>query len=145
MRIPGSKADTSKEQVQVLSNEPVKDVVLSVPVVVGATIGAEGFDNGVDRNAVPIDLIAPVIADATAKGRQDVPEGPPPKKIRTFRIINPGGKTVNDPHGSGRVHLHEGKEITTAHHDIRALQKQGVRLDEVTDLSPTDVAPIYVD
>jgi hypothetical protein len=76
---------------------------------------------------------------------QSVEQGPPPeaKKARKFRVLNRGGVHVNDPTGGGRVHLHEGKEISESHYPIRKFQQQGVKLLEITDLDDDAPAPAY--
>ena len=40
---------------------------------------------------------------------------------------------ILDSTGGFRTTLRRGKEITSAHYDLRALQRQGVRLREITD------------
>lgn len=139
MRVQGAQAEQKKgEKVEVLSTGAIPEVNLSPPTVVGATPGAEdsagSFDNAVARETVNLTEVSPVVGDATTKGRKELPANAEVKPVRTFRVMNAGGKFVQDSSGSGRVHLHEGKEIANAHYDIRKLQQQGLRLQEITHL-----------
>lgn len=138
------RVDKSKETVEVLSTAPIKDRVLHAPVVIGATPGATNdlgdFDNSISKeDAVQMATLAPVIADATTVGRQELPKDEAPPKPRIYRVMK--DKTLQDAHGSGRITMHEGKEISSAHHDIRKLQKQGLRLKDITDLDEDEAAP----
>ncbi len=133
------------EQVEVLSNKPIADVILHPPTVIGTTPGTHGehgdFDTAVAAESVQLTAVAPVIADATAKGRQELPEEEAAPAIRTFAVL--ADKTVRDGHGSGRVTFHTGKEITNQHYNIRDLMKQGLKLREITGLEADEPIPNY--
>jgi hypothetical protein len=120
------------ERVEVLGNGPIPDIKLGPAGVIGDTPGAEKFEEGaIQREHIDVVSVAPIIGDATAKHpERDLPAG---RSIRTFRVVNPGGKHVNDVTGGGRVFLHEGKEITNQHYDLRRLQQQGLRIKEIED------------
>ncbi len=131
------------EQVETIGHGPIPEINLGPVAVAGQTPGAEGFEEPIAREGFDVQHAAPVMADATSRGRKALPEGAEFKKERTFRVLNPGGKHVNDPNGGGRVHLHEGKELKTTHYNLRELQKQGVKLQEVTDV-PDDMPVVDV-
>jgi hypothetical protein len=144
MRVPNTAKDRG-ERVEVLSQAAIKDVNLGPTTVVGPTPGTmmsdgSSIDNGVPRESIDLVKVAPVIADATANAKE-LPTGAEVTKIRRFRVLNQNGKHVNDPSAGGRVFIHEGKEITTQHYDIRKLQQQGVRLKEITDVAEDE--PIF--
>jgi hypothetical protein len=130
MRVQSKRAG---EQVEVMGSGPIPDVKLGPVSVYGETPGAGEFDASIPREAADLQNVVPVIADATerSRARDEALEATIPRP-RIFRVTNPGGRHVNTG-DSGRVHLHEGKELSTSHYNIRALEKQGLNLVEVKD------------
>lgn len=133
------------EQVTVLSTGQIPEINLSPP---GNRLnGNEG--QPVDRSSVNPMQVAPIKADArdaplalpVGYGMKPVMQGTPDEdvpKMRMFRVEKT--MQVLDPTSQSRTTLREGKEISSAHYNIRALQRQGVKLRDITDLDPN--API---
>lgn len=87
-------------------------------------------------NAAPVvrnALEAPPLR-AVHPGTQVVMKGADESEVpkqKVFRVEEDAN--ILDSTGGFRTKLRRGKEITQAHYDIRALQRQGVRLKEITD------------
>jgi hypothetical protein len=107
--------------VQTLSNGPI-------PKIETHHTTGEG-DGQIEKVMLDPRQVAPVVGDATAAGRQERAPAEPP---RLFQVIE--SKSVLDQVSGTRTMLRAGKEISTQHYDVRALQRQGVKLKEVTDL-----------
>lgn len=96
----------------------------------------------VDLPAVDDQSRSGVIGSALDRGPQRKPgEGPPPP--RRFRVTKGGTIFQGGEMGTGgyRTTLREGKEISALHYDIRALQQQGIRLEEIKDEPQLDEDP----
>jgi hypothetical protein len=134
--------DKKDEHVQVLDSNPIpREVDLSPPN--GRLVPELGAP--VDRASIDPMQVAPVVRSAldgpparTSSGvaiprsqgvsNEDVPPA------RMFRVE--AEKTIVDRTSGARTKLREGKEISSAHYDIRDLQRQGVKLRDITDLDP---------
>ena len=80
-----------------------------------------------DRKLAPVeeqDAAATTPKGSAVKPSDDEPEGP---RVRYFTVVRGGVAQVN----GFRTRLKEGKEIDTLNYNIRALQRQGIRLAEI--------------
>lgn len=132
------------EQVTVLAAGQIKEVDMSPP---GNRLSGEA--QPIDRNMVDPMQVAPIKRDAreaplvqpNGLGNKPVMQGTPDEdvpKVRLYRVEKTA--QVLDATSQSRTTLREGKEISASHYDIRALQRQGVKLRDITDLDPN--API---
>jgi hypothetical protein len=89
---------------------------------------AEVEVSGISHRVVELGVPGPsvLVADATARSRRPVEDGPPVKRYRIVR-----GGTVRDAKTGTRVTIHEGKEIDSLNYDVRDLQKQGIRVAKI--------------
>lgn len=101
----------------------------------------------VDRSTIDPMQVAPVVRDATEppvlragfglatspimKGTSEA-ETP---KVRVYRVEKDAA--IVDRTSGARTKLREGKEISESHYQIRDLQRQGVKLRDITDIDPT--------
>ncbi len=120
----GSDPQKKDEKIEVLSRGPIPEIDMSrAPTVIDG--------EQVTRETVDVADGAPVVADATARNRQpDGVEQPAPPQL--YRVE--ATKQVLD--NGARVTLREGKEVSTAHYNIRDLQRQGVRLRRIQTSDP---------
>lgn len=138
---PDSKND---EKIEVMSTLPVKEVDFSPP---GRKLDPNiNPDAAFDRSAVDPNKTAPIVRDATQapvlRVGQGLATGPvlkgspeeDVKPARTYRVEKEMG--IVDRTSGGRTKLREGKEIQDKHYNIRDLQRQGVKLRDITDLDP---------
>lgn len=134
----GSKQD---EKIQVLNTNPFpKEVDLSPK---NGQLDAS-FDP-TDRRSVDPNVAAPIVRNAldapplrvglgvtnpvmVGSSEEEAP------KVRVYRVE--AEKSIVDRTSGARTKLREGKEITSQHYDIRDLQRQGVKLRDITDVDP---------
>lgn len=123
--------DTANEHVQVLNPGGPREVRLAPRGF------AHGLPPGVDDESLveqpPMVDGAPIVADATARNKPIADKDVPPP-VRKFQIVKGGSALVKGSASGGyRATIREGKEIDTANFDIRDLQKQGIRVKEITE------------
>lgn len=123
-------AQGKDERIEVLSTQPIREIDMSTKPV--------GLAADKDERAMLDPMsVAPVVRSAVRQ-RDDEESVEETVKTRRYRVL--ADKPIVDPTSGSRTKLREGKEISSAHYNIRDLQRQGVKLQDITDLA--DDAPI---
>lgn len=142
------------EQVTILAGGAPKEVDMSPPR--GRSLeSVRDLSAPVDPDELRAEAVntAPVVGDATRarpqlppnlahRGMQHASFAPmsddghsrEPPKPRIYRVE--AERPIVDKTSQTRTKLREGKEISSQQYDIRDLQKQGVKLRDITDLDP---------
>ena len=117
--------DESEQHIQVLDPNGPRDVPLA-PIQFSHAMGDEQG---------PLVDAAPIRGDATARNKP-IPEDAEIRQVRRFRVVRGGSILVRGSATGGyRTMLREGKEIDDQNYDIRDLQRQQIRLVEITETS----------
>lgn len=135
-------------RVETLSNGPIPTVEFQHHGIGTPSQGDTGMPSviGTGEGQTPREMVdvltaAPVVGDATVQRGperdEEVAKIPPPKRYRILAT-----KQILDQVSQTRTTLREGKEISEQQYSIRALQQQGVRLQDITDVDPHAPLPV---
>lgn len=156
-RTPAEEAQAANQakkpgHVTVLRAGPIPEIEAAPPItsqlLAGNEPGMQGMQPGtVDRptQIQHLDVVAPVVADATRKNRspreEDKGKG---VEIVYAVVMNDKPMTVHDKASGGRVTLKPGKQCDSQHYDLVDLARQGVRFRRVEKTEDPNKIPDWI-